>query len=458
MRKKLIILTILCIFLLLTGCRTETDVKVYQDTEEVTVTHVEVERTAVVTGIDLETNVISFRDCMNSEYFELIYHGGVGVYNTYGRDIGISGIGNGSVVDVLYYEDTSKLVNIYINEKATVLKGITKFSADPDSQTAKYKGTTCTLWSDVVAYDGDELLDIKEINTEDQVTLTFFGGKLVSVVIELGHGYVRLSNHDTYIGGMVEIGYDVIVPVTSDMLVAVREGKYTLRIYNGDYSNSKPVEVKKGKEVTVDLTDIAIPTGTVTFNITPAEATLYVSGEEQDDFAYTNLYGTYGIRVTCEGYNTFNGSFKISQPVNTFDIELVANEDLEDTEETTEETTETSETTTETEGTTTEATTEAAGGTTSGEGSTTEAQGTESANTTGNTITIKGPEGAGVYVDGDYVGLAPITFPKVVGTHTITLYKTGYLIKSYTITAADNGEDDEHTFPALTSVFDAIED
>jgi len=63
-----------------------------------------------------------------------------------------------------------------------------------------------------------------------------------------------------------------------------------------------------------------------------------------------------------------------------------------------------------------------------------------------------------VYVDGDYVGLAPVTFPKVVGTHTITLYKTGYLIKSFTITAADNGENDEHTFPELTSVFDALEE
>ncbi len=449
MRKNLIILTILCLFLLLTGCDAKTDVKVYQTTEELTVAHVEVERTAVVTGIDLEANIISFKDCMNSEDFELIYHGGVSVLNTYGRDIGINGIGNGSVVNVFYYSDTERIVSITVSDKATVLKGITKFSADPDSGTARYKGTSCTLWKDVVAYDGDDSLDITEINTEDQVTLTMYGGKLVSVVIELGHGYVRLANQDTYVGGMVEIGYDVIVPVTSDMLVAVREGKYTLRIYNGNYSDSKPVEVKKDKEVTVDLTDIAIPTGTVTFNITPAEATLYISGEEQDDFAYTNLYGTYGIRVTCEGYNTFNGSFKISQPVNTFDIELVENEDHEDTtEETTETTTETSETTTESTETTGDAS----------EGSTTEKQGTEGSSTTGNTITVLGPEGAGVYVDGDYVGLAPVTFPKVVGTHTITLYKTGYLIKSYTITAADNGENDEHTFPELTSVFDALEE
>ncbi|MBQ8167224.1 MAG: PEGA domain-containing protein [Lachnospiraceae bacterium] len=473
MRKNLIFMTILCFLLLLVGCKTPTDVKVYEGTEEVTVTHVEVERTAVVTGIDLETNEIRFKDCMDSEDFRLIYHGGVSVLNNYGRDIGISGIGNGSVVDVLYYEDTEKIVSITINDKTTVLKGVTKFSADPDNGTAKYKGTSCGLWDEVVAYDGDKRLDITEINTEDQVTLNIFAGKVVSVVVELGHGYVRLSNQDTYVGGMVEIGYDVIVPVTSDMLVAVREGKYTLRIYNGNYSDSKPVEVKKGKEVTVDLADIAVPTGTVTFNITPAEATLYVSGEEQGDFVYTNLYGTYGIRVTCEGYNAFNGSFKISQPVNTFDIELKPNEDL--TEETTEETTETTQTTTESTETTATESTGGSGDGTGGSGNgadgsggsgdsgdTTEVNtavsGTEGSNTTANTITVLGPVGAGVYVDGDYVGLAPVKFPKVVGTHTITLYKTGYLIKSYTITAADDGEDDEHTFPELTSVFDALEE
>lgn len=449
MRKNLIILTILCLFLLLAGCNSTGEVKVYPDTEEVTVTHIERERTAVVTDINLEENIISFIDCMTGETFKLIYHGGVGVYNTHDRDIGISGIANGSVIDVLYYEDTEKLVSMRINDRTTVLQGIGKFSADPDTLTAKYRGTSCSMWEHVTAYDGDEKISIQEINLEDQVTLTFYGNKLVSVNIELGHGYVRLAHQDTYVGGMVEIGYDVIVPVTSDMLVAVREGEYTLRIYNGNYSDSKPIKVIRGKEVTVDLTDIAIPTGTVTFNITPAEATLYIDGDVQDSHAYTNLYGTYGIRVTCEGYDTFNGSFKISQPVNTFDIELKVDEDAT----TEEETTETTETTTESTDTTADS-----GSTDPSDGSTTEKEGTESVNTTSNTITVLTPEGAGVYVDGDYVGLAPVTFPKVVGTHTITLYKTGYLIKSYTITAADNGQNDEHSFPALTSVFDALED
>ena len=72
----------------------------------------------------------------------------------------------------------------------------------------------------------------------------------------------------------------------------------------------------------------------------------------------------------------------------------------------------------------------------------------------GNKITIKKPEGVGVYFDGDYVGIAPVSIRKTAGTHTITLYKAGYLIKSYTIQAEDNGKDDEYSYADLISVLD----
>ena len=72
----------------------------------------------------------------------------------------------------------------------------------------------------------------------------------------------------------------------------------------------------------------------------------------------------------------------------------------------------------------------------------------------GNKITIKKPEGVGVYFDGDYVGIAPVSIKKAAGMHTITLYKAGYLIKSYTIQAEDNGKDDEYSYADLISVLD----
>lgn len=453
MRKNQILFLLVVFILLLAGCsKKKSPVDVYENTEEFSTDHELRTVAAVVTGIDLQHNIISFIECTSGVQTNLMYHGGVSVRNRYGEEIGINKIALGSVVDVEYYTDTAKLLSIQISDTVTTLTGVTKFVADVESGKATYKGTSCDMSKSVVAFDGDKQIDITEIHTEDQVTLFIFGGKLVAASIEVGHGYVRLSGQDSYIGGLVEIGYDVIVPVTDDMLLAVREGEYTLRISNNGYSDSKEIKVVRDKETKVDLTDIAIPTGTIGFTVTPEDATIKVGKKQISGFVYSNLYGTYTFTVEAEGYKTFRGSFKIDKPSKNLTIELVKLEEEPTTEEpTTEATTET----------TTEATTE---GTTSETESTTEAESTGQSSTSterevseGHTITIKEPAGVGVYFDGDYVGTAPVSVPKTLGTHTITLYQSGYLIKSYTITAVENGENDEYSYPALTSFLDLIE-
>ena len=451
MRKNRLLLILVMMLAVLSGCSSNNKVKVYGNTEDVTVTHTEVNMTMVVTNKDFEKNIISFMDCVSGKTYELGYHGGVNVYNTYGKLVGINEVYNGSVVDVVFYSDTMKLVSMTFNDNTTTLKGITKFSADKETGTARYKGTTCTMSEYVVAFDEEESINIMEINTEDQVTLNLYGGRLVSVVVELGHGYVRLDNQDTYVGGLVEIGYDVIVPVTTDMLLTVREGTYTLRINKNGYSQSKEVTVTKGKEILVDLTSIAIPTGTMIFEITPADATLYINGEKQSSHSFTSVYGTYSIKIEAEGYDTFRGSVKLSNSLKSYDVQLVkiddedTEEDTEDSEEDTEDTEEdTEDTEKDTEDSSSSDTTEDTGT-------------TESEETTDNVIWVNQPVGVSVYVDGEYIGIAPVSFPKTVGSHTITLYQTGYLIKSYTIYASNNGKDDEYSFADLTSILDTIE-
>lgn len=446
MRKNQMLLILVIFVLLIAGCsKKKSNVGIYDDTEEATVEHQIRTVAAVVTEIDLEHNIISFVECTSGVQTNLIYHGGVYVRNRYGDEIGINKLALGSVVNVEYYVDTAKLVGVQISDTVTMITGVTKFAADTSSGKATYKGTSCDMSSSIVAFDGDKMIDVSEINTEDQVTLYIFGGKLVAVSIEVGHGYVRLSGQDSYIGGLVEIGYDVIVPVTNDMLLAVREGMYTLRISRNGYSDSKEVKVVRDRETKVDLTDIAIPTGTVGFTVIPEDAKITIGKKEIGGYVYSNLYGTYTFKVEAEGYKTFKGSFKIDKPSKNLTIELVKL-DEDTTEDTTEDSTDTEDTT---EGTTTEATTESETGMSS--------ISTERPVSDGHTITIKEPAGVGVYIDGDYVGTAPVTVPKTLGTHSITLYQSGYLIKSYTITAVENGQDDEYSYPALTSFMDLIE-
>lgn len=444
---------VLMLAFVLTGCgQKNNDIKVYENTEEVSVRHEETSMTAIITSMDMENNQMHFVSVLDGTDITLQYHGGVRVSDTKGTDIGIDSVVCGNVVDIVYYADTEKLVSIAKNAKVKTYTQVKKFLYRQDQHTASCNGTSYKVSDYAQVFDGNQVLSLADVNTEDEVTLSVWNGNLVSVVITKGHGYVRLLNQGTYVGGFVEIGKDVIVPVTVDMLVAVGEGDYTLRINKNGYSGEKSIRVMKDRELNVDISDIAIPSGTVTFAVTPEDAgeVIKVDGEIIANRTYTGLYGDHELSITAEGYDSFRGSFKITDTMKNLHVTLQQETTEESTEETTEATTQEAQTTTS--GQTTQAT-EATQNPQTTSATTQSGQTTESAEQ-GNKITIKKPEGVGVYFDGDYVGIAPVSIKKTAGTHTITLYKAGYLIKSYTIQAEDDGKDDEYSYADLISVLD----
>ena len=74
------------------------------------------------------------------------------------------------------------------------------------------------------------------------------------------------------------------------------------------------------------------------------------------------------------------------------------------------------------------------------------------ASSTGYKVTIDAPIGAEVYVDGNYVGIAPISFAKVEGIHVVTLRKTGYSTRSYTINVDGEEKDASFSFSDLVAI------
>ena len=54
-----------------------------------------------------------------------------------------------------------------------------------------------------------------------------------------------------------------------------------------------------------------------------------------------------------------------------------------------------------------------------------------------------------MYLNGEYKGIAPCTFPKQIGNETITLSSSGYVTKSYTVVIANDNQDVTWSFPAL---------
>lgn len=404
--------------------------------------------TAVIRIIDFNAGIMSFQGIMDGEQYDLYYNNGVDVRNKYDEIMSGTLLEPGEIVDIVYNTKNQKLLEIKRNPDAWEVQNLSGFQLNRVDKQAEILNQIYSYTNDLVVISDGKPIEKEELCSEDQLIARGYGGTLYSLTVELGHGYVRLEDYDTYIGGMIEIGYDVIVPVTEDMLLTVREGTYKLKITKGEHSGYKNVVVTKNEESTVSLKELQIapdPVGMLYFDVTPSEARVMIDGETIDTSQTLELtYGKHQIQVTAEGYETKQGYITVSAAYKIFTIELERTDGEADADAgtTASGSTESVSTTTEENGNMTE-TTE------TGEGVSTESQ------TTGNTVTIEKPIGAYCYVDGNYMGNVPVTFDKTAGSHVITFSMKGCLAKSYTIQCQDNGQDDTYSFDALDS-YDSI--
>lgn len=451
-----LLLILMCTCFLSAGCGKKIAAPVYDDEVEPVN---EITMFAIITNLDEVNEKITLRAVNYTTEVTLSYNGGADVKDKYGNIVSMTQIELGSVVDIVYDSNRDKLISLHISnaEKVQKMEEVSGAIVDNVKQTVTVNGTTYQMSDSASAFSDNDEIGINEICSEDQITLWLYNDIVCSIYVELGHGYVRLSDYASYVGGMVEIGYDVIVPVTEDMLLTVREGEYTLRIAKGDDVGTKAVKVIKNQELDVSLADIAVEPkqmGSVLFKVTPSDAAVYLDGKRiNTEGAIDMVYGKHNIYITAEGYDSYSASFNVNYAYKIKEYKLTSKDGKteKDSASTTEKnnTKKTTENGTTENGTTTEAATT--------QSDTTKTPNTDTGKKTKNKVTVSTPSGASVYFDGEYIGIAPISFTKVTGSHIITLSKAGYLSKSYTVTFTDDGKDSNLKYEELVSISSLIE-
>ncbi len=432
--------------LCMTGCgKSSPEIPTYDDTLEPAD---EISGFCMVKHIDDVNNKIKLQAVNYATEYVLSYTGGTDVRDKYGEVLSMANLELGSVVDIVYDGNRDKLLSLKVcgNEKIQQLQEISGATLDFDENTICFQNQTYRLSKNVAAFSDNKEIGLNEICQVDQLTVWLYNNEVCSIYVDLGHGYLRLKNHESYIGGTLEIGYDVIVPVTEEMLVTVREGDYNLRISKDNDSGTKEITVVKNQEQEISLADIAIEPkqiGSVLFNVTPSDALVYIDGKRVNtEGAVEIVYGKHRIDIAAQGYKSYSASFNVNYAykVKKYTLEL-----LDGTDTTTEESTIT---TRESTRTTTEQKTKK---------NKTKQNTSKDGVETKNKIIISKPVGANVYLDGEYVGIAPISFTKVTGSHIITLSMSGCLSKSYTETFTDDGSDKTLEYEALKSIASLIE-
>ncbi len=387
----------------------------------------------VVVSNDTQAGQMVFRDLGSTIENTLYYDVTAVVTDKYGQEITGTEVEVGQIYEVQYAIGSAKIQKMDVPDDVWEYQEVTKYSMDSQENSISVAGKKYQYTDATYVGALGQGITIMELNRQDVLTVRGTGYSVYSIVRTQGHGFIRLSHYDDFIGGMIEVGSGIILPVSKNMLITAREGTYRVMLSNQSMTAVKTVTVKADQDVTVDFSDYkpaAKNVGYVTFKIEPEGSELTINGTIVDYRKPIPLsYGTYQIGVTMNGYSAYSGTLDVEEStstvtINLIDAQVAVADNTSDPEATT------------------NATPNSDSGTSDTASDTTQVD-------SDHTITVSAPKGAEVYLNNVYKGLAPCTFTKIIGAQTLTLSQSGYITKSYSVDILDDDEDVTLSFSEL---------
>lgn len=404
--------------------------------------------TAVVLTTDPDNKAVSLINMDTGKQYTLYYDGTTYVKDKYDGPMSISQIKAGDVVDVTFLKGKKKLASIQRSPEAWVLDDVYNYDLAGANKTASIGSQIYSLLDSAVVLSEGRRVEAGEVVSQDVVTISGIDHKIYSVNVDKGHGYLRLKNDQPLLGGWIEVGNSVIRQIKEDMLLTVPEGSYQVVLSNNNLGCVKDITVERDKEVVLDVSDLEVAedaVGKILFTVEPEDAKVSVDGKPVDISKAVELkYGIHQIQAEANGYDTLTRHIQVGSEYATisFKLEETRKDDEKETVSANSTTPEqipwedTLETSRENKPSVSDNTTSSLSE---------NALGTSS----NYKVYVDSPKGVEVYLDGNYVGLSPVRFTKTVGRHEITLKKSGYKTKTYTIYLENTKKDETYSFSAL---------
>ncbi|MBQ8138310.1 MAG: PEGA domain-containing protein [Lachnospiraceae bacterium] len=429
--------------------------------------------TPILVKKDEEKMTLTFFNLDVEKSYTLEYDGTTCFYDRHGSTVSISQINPGDIVDVKFIKDKKHLTEMKLSPSAWTVAETDRYAIDDVKREVTIGEDVYKISKDAVYFSDGNRIAEQDIIPTDKLTFQGIGNKVYSLKVEKGHGYLRLTGHQGFIDGWIEIGYSVIQKVTEDMLITVPEGKYQVKISGSGTVAEKSVVINRNSESSLDFSDVEFAkpkTGKILFSLNPASAKLYVDGEQTNVSEAVELsYGLHQLICKAEGYTTITQYLNVGQPTAGIDITLEKSETDDKDEDSTSSASGTGSATQNSQSTGSSDNTSSGNASTDSTSSGSTSSGsTSSGVATDNTVSestsapsdaqttstyykvyIDSPTGAEIYLDGSYVGISPCSFKKAEGLHVLTLSKAGYFTRSYTISVDGDDKDVSFSFADL---------
>lgn len=416
---KYIIFSLLCISLV--GCSEDKPVADIENSGFVEATpgsYDSVDTAVLVSKNNDET--ITFMNIETGKKYTLSYTGATTIWDKYGEVMSMAQLSEGEIVDVKFLRGKKRLTDIAVNSEAFSYTDVTKYEINELTHTFTIVKDAFQYTKDTVIVSDGKQIELMDLNEADILSIRGIGTCIYSIAVQKGHGYLKLANDEYFIGGWIEVGSEIIHPITDDMLLVVPEGKYDVLFSNGGNSGTKKVTIGRDEEVTVDIGDIEIKEvqyGKVVFTMKPSDASLYIDGKLTDTSTAVSLeYGIHQLIAVANGYDTLTQYIKVGQESAGVSITMektTADSDKDDEDKDDGEDEETIDI------------------------------------SSSYKVYIDTPQDVEVYLNGNYIGISPVSFAKKPGSHTVTLRKNGYVTRSYTIEIGSEEKDVTYSFADL---------
>lgn len=384
--------------------------------------------TVVLVDINNVDNTVTLLNLDIGKRYTLSMDGTTRFADKYGKAISLSQLQEGDIVDVTFLKSQKHLTSMQLAQTAWQYEDVEHYEMNTVRNEVAIGEEVFQLSRDTQYFSQGHSIEKMDLNPADILTFHGIDSTVLSVTVEKGHGYLRLVNDENFVGGWLEIGQTQIVRITEDMLVTVPEGSYQVDIsYNGG-GGTKNVVINRNEETTLDIGDLEVAEaqyGMVLFSLNPSDAELYIDGSQVDASQPVTLeYGIHQIIAKADGYKSLTQYLRVGQESAGVDVQLdKADSDSEDSTESS----------------------------SSSSSSATESTSTADTTTTYYRVHIDAPENVEVYLDGNYVGISPCSFKKTSGSHVITLRKSGYETRSYTVQVDEEEKDVSYSFVDLTA-------
>lgn len=395
------------------------------------------EDTAIVVKKNTQDGTIQLQNIQTGKRYTLSYDGTTKLYDKYEQAISMSQIKLGSIVTARFYKPKKALSYMMELSDAICYQDLDQYVIDTQAGTISIGKYTYSLQKDFVILSEDREIELESLQSVDKISVWGYNKQIYAIYVEQGHGYLRLQNEDYFVGGWIEVGQNQIRQIKKDMLMVVPEGTLTVRISHKGSSAAQEIVFGRDEEMVWDVGDVEISlpqSGTVVFTVEPSDAKVLVDGKEVKASTPVTLdYGVHRLKASAEGYDTMSQYIRVAEPSANLDVKLekstkeTTKDEASDEEEPKEEEKET------------------------------EQQESESkqqvvSSTSGYRVYIDSPAGVEVYVDGNYLGIAPVDFAKEEGNYVISLRKAGYQTRSYTLQIDNEQKNVNYSFSELMSL------